>query len=84
MTGKATAVRRRGRWHWAADGLTLLTVIGVLVAGVSMGGSGHPARTGDRGASVTITIRLAHAQPAPIHDRRPSPMITAPSQPDSP
>ncbi len=64
MTGKVTAVRRRGRWHWAVDGLTLLAVIGVLTAGVSMSGSGRQARTGDRGTSVTIIVRAAPSQPA--------------------
>ncbi len=38
MTGKQTAARRRGRWHWTADALTLLAVIGVVTAGLILGG----------------------------------------------
>jgi hypothetical protein len=38
MTGKQTAARCRGRWPAVADALTLLAVIGVVAAGLILGG----------------------------------------------
>jgi hypothetical protein len=38
MTGRQTAARHRGRWHRAADVLTLLAIVGVLAAGLILSG----------------------------------------------